>query len=397
MSHPVVIIGSGLAGYNVARELRKLDAQVPLLVISRDHAGFYSKPMLSNALASKKTAATLVMKTADKMAAELNAQVLAQTGVEHIDTAARILRLSNGDTLVYRDLVLALGADPIRLPLQGNAADDVLSVNDLDDFAKFADALDTAADGQPVKRVVILGGGLIGCEFANDLLARGISPTVLDLADRALGRLLPPQSSALLQSKLEAGGAAFRFGVAAKSVDKHPTGTGLVVTLNDDTTLEADLVLSAIGLKPRTSLAAQAGLTVNRGVVVDQTLQTSAPHVYAVGDMAEVAGLNLPFVMPIMQQARALGATLSGKPTQVSYPAMPVVVKTPACPTVVCPPAIGAQGQWQVTEVEEGLEARFVGDGEGRPLLGFALHGKATVQRQTLAAQVPATLPAQSV
>lgn len=390
MSDPVVIIGSGLAGYNVAREVRKADAQVPLLVISRDHAGFYSKPMLSNALAGKKTAATLVMKTADKMAAELNAQVLAQTSVEQIDTATRTLRLSNGDTVVYRDLVLALGADPIRLPLEGNAADTVLSVNDLDDFAKFADALDTAANGQPVQRVAILGGGLIGCEFANDLLARGISPTVLDLADRALGRLLPPQSSALLQSKLEANGAAFRFGVAAKSVDKANSGQGLVVTLSDGSQLETDLVLSAIGLKPRTSLAAQAGLTINRGVVVDQTLQTSAPHVYAVGDMAEVAGLNLPFVMPIMQQARALAATLAGTTTQVSYPAMPVVVKTPACPTVVCPPAMGTQGQWVVEPVEEGLVSKFVS--ETGALLGFALQGKATAQRQALAAQVPATL-----
>lgn len=390
MSDPVVIIGSGLAGYNVAREVRKADAQVPLLVISRDHAGFYSKPMLSNALAGKKTAATLVMKTADKMAAELNAQVMAQTSVEQIDTATRTVRLSNGDTVVYRDLVLALGADPIRLPLEGNAADTVLSVNDLDDFAKFADALDTAANGQPVQRVAILGGGLIGCEFANDLLARGISPTVLDLADRALGRLLPPQSSALLQSKLEANGAAFRFGVAAKSVDKANSGQGLVVTLSDGSQLETDLVLSAIGLKPRTSLAAQAGLTVNRGVVVDQTLQTSAPHVYAVGDMAEVAGLNLPFVMPIMQQARALAATLAGTPTQVSYPAMPVVVKTPACPTVVCPPAMGAQGAWVVEPVEEGLVSKFVS--ETGALLGFALQGKATAQRQALTAQVPATL-----
>ena len=324
------------------------------------------------------------------MADELSAQVLAQTSVEQIDTATRTLRLSNGDTVVYRDLVLALGADPIRLPLEGNAADTVLSVNDLDDFAKFADALDTAANGQPVQRVAILGGGLIGCEFANDLLARGISPTVLDLADRALGRLLPPQSSALLQSKLEANGAAFRFGVAAKSVDKATSGQGLVVTLSDGSQLETDLVLSAIGLKPRTSLAAQAGLTINRGVVVDQTLQTSAPHVYAVGDMAEVAGLNLPFVMPIMQQARALAATLAGTPTQVSYPAMPVVVKTPACPTVVCPPAMGAQGQWVVEPVEEGLVSKFVS--ETGALLGFALQGKATAQRQALAAQVPATL-----
>src|SRR6218665_959163 len=157
----VVVVGSGLAGYNVARELRKLDAEVPLVVVSRDAAGFYSKPMLSNALASKKTPATLVMKDAAKMAAEINARIVANTGVQAIDTTAQTLTLADGEVLPYRDLVLALGADPLRLPIQGDAADTVLSVNDLDDFARFAEALDTAAGGQPARRAAPLGAGLI--------------------------------------------------------------------------------------------------------------------------------------------------------------------------------------------------------------------------------------------
>lgn len=393
MSAPVIIIGSGLAGYNVAREFRKLDTQTPLVVISRDHAGFYSKPMLSNALAGKKTAETLVMKTADKMAAELNAQVLAHTALTGVDTSAQTVSLSDGITLAYRSLVLALGADPIRLPLEGDAADTVLSVNDLDDFARFAQALEAAPSGKAAQRVAILGAGLIGCEFANDLLARGVQPTVLDLADRALGRLLPAEGSAYLQDKLQALGVSFRFGVAAKAVNRAEDGS-LNILLSDGSTLNTDLVLSAIGLKARTALAAAAGLAVNRGVVVDQTLQTSAAHVYAVGDMAEVMGLNLPYVMPIMQQARALGATLAGNATAVTYPAMPVTVKTPGCPTVVCPPAMGANGQWVVEPVEDGLVSKFV-DNAGT-LLGFALQGKATAQRQALATQVPATLVAPS-
>ena len=391
-SDSVVIIGSGLAGYNVARELRKLDANVPIVVVSRDHAGFYSKPMLSNALASKKTAATLVMKAADKIGAEINAQVLANLDVTSIDAAQRTVSLSNGEVLPYRDLVLALGADPIRLPLQGNAADTVLSVNDLDDFARFAEALDTAADGQAVKRVAILGAGLIGCEFANDLLARGIVPTVLDLADRALGRLLPEVASQRLQSHLEAGGASFRFGVAVQSVDRSENGAGLKVTLSDGSVLETDLVLSAIGLKPRTTLAANAGLQVNRGVVVNRLLTSSNPHVHAVGDCAEVEGQSLPYVLPLMAQARALAATLSGKPTPVAYPAMPVVVKTPACPTVVCPPPMGAEGEWTVSSTDDALEARFTCRTNPAQLLGFALQGKAVTQRQALAALVPAIL-----
>jgi rubredoxin-NAD+ reductase len=386
----VVVVGSGLAGYNVARELRKLDAEVPLVVVSRDAAGFYSKPMLSNALASKKTPATLVMKDAAKMAAEINARIVSNTGVQSIDTAAQTLALADGEVLPYRDLVLALGADPLRLPIQGDAADTVLSVNDLDDFARFAEALDTAAAGQPVKRVAILGAGLIGCEFANDLLAREIQPTVFDLAERALPRLLPPEASARLQAKLEAGGATFRFGTGISAVNRGPNG--LILTLSDGSTVETDLVLSAVGLRPRTHLAAEAGILTGQGIMVDRQLATNRPHVYALGDCAEVEGHCLPYVMPLMQQARALAATLSGKPTPVAYPAMPVVVKTPAWPTVVCPPPARAEGQWQVQASDEAIEARFIASANPDQLLGFVLQGKAVSQRQALAGQVPSLL-----
>lgn len=382
MSLPLVILGTGLAGYTLAREFRKLDKETPLVIVSRDHAGFYSKPMLSNALAGKKTAATLVMKAADKMAAELNATIKPQAEVQGINTAARTLQLAGGETLAYRDLVLALGADPIRLPLQGDAADSVLSVNDLDDYARFADRL------EGVKTVAILGGGLIGCEFANDLLAREITPTVIDLADRALPRLLPPEASARLQARLEAAGAQFRFGVSVQTVAR--AARGLSVTLSDGSLLQADLVLSAIGLRPRTALAGAAGIAVNRGIVTNRLLATSAPNVHALGDCAEVAGHTLPYVMPIMQQARALAATLTGTPTPVLYPAMPVLVKTPACPTVVCPPPLDASGAWSVTLTDDACDARFMsGDGQ---LLGFALLGTATAQRQALVGQVPGLL-----
>ncbi len=390
MTESVVIIGTGLAGYNFAREFRKLDAQTPLVVVSRDHAGFYSKPMLSNALAGKKTAATLVMKDAEKMAGEIKASIISGVAVNAIDTAARTVSLSNGETLAYRDLVLALGADPIRLPLQGNATDTVLSVNDLDDFSRFATALDTARNGAPVKRVAILGSGLIGCEFANDLLHREVQATVIDLADRALARLLPAEASERLQAKLQAQGAQFKFGVGVTSVDtaeggEHP----LRVSLSDGSTLDTDLVLSAIGLRPRTQLASAAGIRLTRGIAVNRHLATSADHVYALGDCAEVDGHLLPYVLPLMAQARALAATLSGKPTVVNYAAMPVVVKTPAWPTVVCPPPVEAPGQWVVTFDDEQLDARFMA---GDQMLGFALQGKAVSQRQTLAQQVPAVL-----
>lgn len=381
---PIVIVGSGLAGYTAARELRKLDKQVPLVVISRDHAGFYSKPMLSNALAGGKTAATLVMKPGPKMAEELAATLRPHAEVRAIDAAARTVTLADGETLAYRALVLALGADPIRLPLEGDGAGDVLSVNDLDDYARFADRLAGA------QAVAILGGGLIGCEFANDLLARGIVPTVIDPAPGPLSRLLPPEGGTYLQQRLEAAGVRFRFGTTAVRVERNGSSAAFAVTLADGSTLVADLVLSAIGLRPRTGLAHDGGLAVNRGIVVDRRLAASAPGIYALGDCAEVEGFTLPFVMPIMQQARALAATLAGAPTEVKYPAMPVIVKTPACPTVVCPPPPRASGEWLVQEDADGLQATFSASDE--TLFGFVLMGSATAQRQALAARTPGWL-----
>ena len=375
MSKPVVIIGSGLAGYTVAREFRRADRETPLVLISQDHAGFYSKPMLSNALAGNKTASSLVMKPASKMAEELNADIRSHASVTHIHTQDLTLTLGNGETLDYRDLVLALGADAIPAGLTGDALDRVVSVNDLDDYARFSDLL------TGVSRVAILGAGLIGCEFANDLLSRGITPVVIDPSQGPLSRLLPPAASHRLRDKLQAAGVQFLWGLTATSAH-HSAPTEVTLTLSNGDALQAGLVLSAIGLRPRVALAQAAGMEVRRGIVTDALLATTAPHVYAVGDCAEVLGHNLPYVMPIMNQGRALAATLAGTPTAVSYPAMPVTVKTPACPTVVCPPPPHSAGQWHEQVTEEGVEARFIHpDGT---LLGFALLGSATQQRQAL-------------
>ncbi|MDX5363564.1 MAG: FAD-dependent oxidoreductase [Pseudazoarcus pumilus] len=379
MTRTVLIIGAGLAGYNLARELRKLDQDCRLVIISRDAADFYSKPMLSNALSSGKTAASLVMKSCEQMADELNADIRPRTDVHSIDVAERKVRLSDGSGIRWDELVLAVGADPVRLPLEGDGADEVLSVNDLDDFARFTDRLVDA------RKVVLLGGGLIGCEFANDLLARNIRPTVVDLADRPLGRLLPPEAAAFFSQRMESAGVLFRLEAKVNAV--HKADGGYRVRVADGSTLNADVVVSAVGLRPRTALAEQAGCKLARGIVTDRQLATSVPHIHALGDCAEVEGLNLPFVMPLMHQARALAATLAGTPTAVQYPAMPVLVKTPACPTVVCPPPAGAAGDWRVERDDEGVCALFE-DSAGE-LLGFALLGKATARRQELAARVP--------
>ncbi len=377
---PVVIIGSGLAGYTVAREFRKLDAETPVVILTADHGGFYSKPMLSNAFAQKKSADALLGKNSDKVAEELKAEVRAHAKVTAIDPQRKHLTV-NGAALSYGKLVLALGADPIRLPLQGSAADEVLSVNDLDDYRRFREAIEGKKD------VAILGAGLIGCEFANDLAGAGYKVHVIDLAPQVLGRLLPPESAAYMQRRLEAAGIVFHLGTTTQQVER--SGKGVSLSLANGVTIEADAVLSAVGLRSRIALAETAGIKVNRGIVVDASLQTSCEDIYALGDCAEVEGKVLPFVMPIMQAARALAPTLAGNPTRVRYPAMPVVVKTPACQAVVSPPEPGAQGEWQVEEGENGVKALFQGGGK---LLGFALLGSAVAEKNALAAQLPAVM-----
>jgi len=377
--NPLIIIGTGLAGYTLAREWRKLDATTPLHLLTADDGCFYSKPMLSNALNGKKTAQQLATKSAMQMAQELNAEITPHASVSAIDTAQRSITV-NGRTMAYSSLVLALGADPIRLPLQGDGADAVMSVNDLNDYARFRQAL----EGK--QRVAILGAGLIGCEFANDLLAGGYSVDIVDPGSRPLSALLPDEASAALQNALGKLGVSWHFGTKAEKVDR--TENGLRLTLSDNTTLDADVVLSAIGLRARTALAAAAAIDVKRGVVVDNQLRSSAEGVYAIGDCAEAQGKVLPFVMPLMQQARTLAKVLSGTAAELAYPVMPVVVKTPACPLVVCPPAPGSSGTWLVEQTEQGVRGRFVdGDGNGN-LCGFALTGTHTAEKNALAQQI---------
>ncbi len=379
--HPIIIIGSGLAGYTLARELRKLDKGAPLVIITADDGRFYSKPMLSNAFASGKTAEQLAMNSAEQMGTQLNATIFPNKRVSAMDTAQRTIAW-DGETLQYSKLVLALGADPIRAGLSGDAADQVLSVNDLQDYARFRRALTGA------RNVAIIGTGLIGCEFANDLVTGGYHVDIVDPGNLPLRRLLPQAVSEAVRDGLSKIGVTWHFGKDAVAVNR--VGQGYQLELFDGSKLNTDVVLSAIGLRPRTALAQVAGIKINRGIVTDRMLKTSAEDVYALGDCAEVEGLVLPFVMPIMHAARALAKTLSGQATQVMYPAMPVVIKTPACPVVVSPPPANTPCEWQVTKTEGSVKA-LCQDATGK-LLGFALSGKTTAEKMALTTQLPPVL-----
>lgn len=381
MNAPVVIIGTGLAGYNLAREFRKLDGETPLLLITADDGRSYSKPMLSTGFGKNKEADGLSMAEPGAMAQQLKAEVRTHTRITGIDPGHKRLWIGE-ESVHYRDLILAWGAEAVRVPVEGDAVDAIFPINDLEDYARFR----AAAHGK--RRVLILGVGLIGCEFANDLLSGGYEVELVAPCEQVMPTLLPPAPAAAVQSGLEGLGARFHLGPLLTRLSR--VESGLEAHLSDGQVLDCDVVVSAIGLRPRTDLAAAAGLEVGRGVVVDRHLQTSHANIYALGDCAEVAGLNLLYVMPLMSCARALAQTLAGSPTKVSYGPMPVTVKTPVCPLVVSPVPTGMEGVWSVEGQGPDIKA-LCRDVQGN-LLGYALTGAAVAEKLALNKALPHVL-----
>lgn len=378
----IVIIGSGMAGYTLARELRKHDQDIPVTIVTADDGAMYSKPMLSNAMAQNKPFDALVQKDAPSAAQSLGITVRAHQRVTGIDRDRRQVHLENNggrETLDYGKLVLATGASPRPYRVPGDEARPIATVNSLGDYRRWRTELNEG------DKVLLVGAGLIGVEFANDLAVAGHEVSVVDPASQPLGRLLPEALGGVMAQALTDTGVEVltRHTVAAiKPYDgRH------VAVLDDGREVPFDKALSAIGLVPNTELAANAGLTVEQGIKVDDTLATSDSDIFALGDCAQTQAGVLPFVLPLMAQARALAQTLAGTPTVLSLPALPVVVKTPALPVVVCPPAPGADGEWHVDGSGRDLRAVFR-DPAGQAL-GFALTGSQSKARQTLAKDMP--------
>ena len=433
---PVIIIGSGMAGYTLARELRKLTTSLPIVMVCQDSGDSYAKPTLSNAYAQNKLADTIANASAAKMAETLNLTLLNFHHVTDINTDEQVIvvrSLTNQAsqiTLAYRDLVLATGAHSRLLPNLAINHQTIFAVNHLDDYKSFQQRLNTlkSQKSAPIK-VAIIGAGLIGCEFANDLIGQNpanptadITVAVFDKAARPLAQQLPSQAGVMLQDALTQSGVTFYLGTDITSITTNvntniDTSDNATVTISFDRdkqsqTFEADIVLIAIGLVANTDLAASANIaiassqhinptithlprTVQQGIKVDAYLATSAKHIYAIGDCANVMGSYMPYVMPLMNQAKALAKTLADPnmaPTKVAYPAMPVAIKTPSLPLVVLPVSgqySDDQLYWQTTQTTDGMVMTAHPKDDPHSILGFVLAGKeAAKQRLTLTKQV---------
>lgn len=386
---PVVIIGTGLAGYNLAREFRKLDKETPLLLITADDGCCYSKPMLSTGFTREMTADDLSQANAGQMAEQLQASIWTFTEVTAINTAEQTLEVGTSKSTPYKSLILAWGAEVIQPPLTGSGLAHVYAMNDLLDYRRLRETINQT----DAKKVFVIGAGLIGSEITNDLLNGGFQVEAVDPLAHNLATLLPEPAGQAVQQALEERGAKFHFGTTAESINTQASGKGVLISLANGLEVTADLVISAIGVRPRIKLAQQSGIAVNRGIIANRLMATSAANVYTLGDCAEVEGHVLYYVAPLMAAARALAKTLTGTPTEVEYPAMPVTIKTPACPIVVAPPAKESEGRWEIqidSADNKNVIAQFK-DARGQ-LLGFALTGQGTKEKQALQKQLPAIL-----
>lgn len=326
----VVIVGAGIAGWSVAEAIRRKDPERPVLMVSACKGQVYPKPALSLAISQGRSADDLVVKDALSRAAELNIEVRPETKILKLDTSRKRLTTAKGG-VEYGKLILALGAHQRQLDIEGDAAESVLRVNDLRSFKNLQQRL-----SKGVKTISILGAGLIGSEFADDLTEAGYKVNVIDPGSYPLSGLIPSVMANEFQQRLSNKGVSWNFGVKLKRLDID--GDSLKVVLSDGVVKSTDLVLSAAGLVTNTVLAKKSGLKVDVGIVVDNDMRTSDANIYALGDCASVDGKLYAYIEPIRRQAEAIAADLVGEHKRfVAIPPM-VKIKTQSMPMSVCRP-----------------------------------------------------------
>ena len=374
--HPVVIVGSGYAGLQLARQFRRQAPATPLVIVCADDGADYPKPQLSHAISKRQSATDLIRKSAKEVALELKALLITGQQVKAIDPERQVIQLAERE-LPYRDLVLAVGAEAWVPPVSGDAVDAIITLNSLQHYQQYQEQLVNS------QRILIVGSGLIGSELANDFLLAGKQITLCDPTDRLLYSLTPDFVSERLHSVLAQAGCKFAFNTTLASLDRQ--SDGLLATFSDGTSIVVDSVVCAAGLRPRIALAQVAGLNVNRGIVVDKQLATSASHIYALGDCAEIDGQLLPYLQPITLSAQALAKTLAGEQTLVQWPVMPVNVKTSSYPVQLAGEVRSDDLIWQLDEDDNGLTGQaFRHDA----LVGFVTSGQHITRSMALIKQL---------
>lgn len=306
----LVIIGNGMASTKLVEELLQLDAdRFDITVIGAEPRAAYNRVLLSPLLAGDISKADLDLKPHAWWAAS-NIKLKTDCKVEAIDRETRDVICADGDVLGYDVLVLATGSQAIRLPKPGMDLTQVTTFRDMED----ADALMAAAT--PGRKMVVIGGGLLGLEAAYGLARAGADVTLIHLMDRLMERQLDAHAGQLLKRSMEKLGICVILNADTARV--IGTEKPQAVELVDGRTLDADMVVCAVGVRPNTDLARASGLTCQRGICVDDSLASSDPNIFAIGECAEHRGSAYGLVEPAYAQAKILAARLMGS-SQHSY------------------------------------------------------------------------------
>ncbi|PHM21089.1 MAG: pyridine nucleotide-disulfide oxidoreductase [Curvibacter sp. PD_MW3] len=316
MTHPILIIGAGQAGVQTAEALRAGGFEGPITLLGDEPHGPYHRPPLSKAwLAGEMEAVQLVMR-APEMLARKNIELRTDCQVTAIDRAAKSVTLRDGSTLPYSGLVLATGSTPRTLPLPGGNAQGVLALRSRDDASAIAERMAVCIERQ--LPLVVIGGGFIGLEVAATARKKGLTVTVLEAAPRLLGRVLAPMLSDWYAELHRSHGVQLVLGaqIAEIITDHEDQATG--VRMADGTLYPAGLVVVGIGVNANDELARAAGLTCERGIVVDACGRTSDPSIVAAGDctarrLSDGSLLRLESVQNATEQGKSAAAALLGQ------------------------------------------------------------------------------------
>ena len=300
----LVVIGAGMASGRALEHLFEADPdRYEITLLNAEPRGNYNRLMLSPVLSGEKTYDEIVTHD-DAWYAANNVETRFGEPVTKIDRHRRVVVSKAGET-AYDKLLIATGSFPFILPLPGKDLEGVIAFRDIDDVQRM---LDTAA--LPGAKAVVIGGGLLGLEAAAGLRLRGMDVVVLHVTGHLMDRQLDPSAGYLLRKDLERRGIKVHCNANTKAI----LGSNRVeaVALDDGTVYGADIVLMAVGIRPETRLARDAGLEISRGILVDDAMRTSDPHILSIGECIEHAGVVYGLVAPLYDQAKVVARTLLG-------------------------------------------------------------------------------------
>ena len=298
-----LILGNGAAGISAAEAIRQRDKTGSITMISNEEFSTYNRPMLTKSIMAELEADQIAVHDAEWYEENKIFQVLGHQ-VEKIDTEKKEVVLSGGMTLQYTKLIYALGAESFVPPIPGADKDNVFTVRSLKDTRNIAKVL------PDVKNVVVVGGGVLGLEAAWEFRKARCNVTVLELAPTLMGRQLDVPAAELLKKIAEDQDVVIRTGVKIDGIEGEGSVTG--IRLGDGEVLPADMIVLSTGVKPNTELAAGAGLEVERSVVVNAKMETSASDIYACGDCAQYKGINFALWSQAVDQGKVAGANATG-------------------------------------------------------------------------------------